>query len=185
MNPNDLNQNGHFLAPGGQLYLVRPLKEADLPALEWDGEYLHFRLLYRGHYQNSLWGNTRIWVAEAEDGEIVGQIFLMLLSRDDENADGVSRALIFSFRVKEKVRNQGLGGFLLDYVEAYALKQGFTHLRLNVERENNAARRFYERHGFYVYGVDPGEWEFRDHEGNWQQRVEPAWKMIKTLQSPR
>ncbi len=175
------SKKGRYDAPNGACFFIRPMIEADLPALEWDGEYLHFRLMYRGHYQHSLWGNTRLWVAEAEDGEIVGQIFLMLLSRNDENADGVSRALIYSFRVKEKVRDIGLGGFMLGYVEAYALEQGLTHLRLNVEKTNEAARRFYERHGFYVYGSDPGEWEFRDHEGNWQQRVEPAWKMIKAI----
>lgn len=174
-------ESGRYCAPNGASFLIRPLVEADLPALEWEGEYLHFRLLYRGHYQNSLWGNTRIWVAQAEDGEIVGQIFLMLLSRNDENADGFSRALVFSFRVKEKVRNIGLGSFMMDYVEAYALDQGFTHLRLNVERSNEMARRFYERHGFFVYGTDPGVWDFRDHHGVWHQRVEPAWKMIKTL----
>ena len=171
-----------FLAVGGQKFTIRPLVEEDLPALEWDGEYLHFRLLYRGHYQNSKWGNTRIWVAEAEDGEIVGQVFLMLLSRNEETADGVSRAYIFSFRVKEKVRNIGLGSFMMDFVEDWARERGFTHLRLNVERVNLAARRFYERHGFVVYGSDPGVWEFRDHKGVWQKRIEPAWKMIKTIQ---
>lgn len=173
-------QNTYF-AVEEQKFTIRPLVEEDLPALEWDGEYLHFRLLYRGHYQNSLWGNTRIWVAEAEDGEIVGQVFLMLLSRNDETADGVSRGYIFSFRVKQKARNIGLGGFMLDFVEDWAREYGFTHLRLNVERANLDARRFYERHGFVVYGTDPGVWEFRDHEGNWQQRIEPAWKMIKKI----
>ncbi len=165
----------------GQVFTIRPLQEEDLPALEWDGEYLHFRLLYRSHYKNSLWGYTRIWVAEAEDGEIVGQVFLMLLSRNEETADGVSRAYIFSFRVKEKVRNIGLGGFMMNFVEDWARERGFTHLRLNVERINLDARRFYERHGFVVYGSDPGEWEFMDHNGVWQERVEPAWKMIKAI----
>ena len=176
-----MNTNGCYKAPNGQCFKIRTLLENDLPALEWDGEYLHFRLLYRGHYQNSVWGNTRIWVAEADDGEIVGQVFLNLLSRNNETADGVRRAYIFSFRVKEKVRNMGLGGFMMDFVEDWAREQGFTHLRLNVERINIDARRFYERHGFVVFGSDPGEWSFMDHNGIWQERVEPAWKMIKTI----
>jgi GNAT superfamily N-acetyltransferase len=173
--------NDKFIAQNNQLFTIRPLVEEDLPALEWDGEYLHFRLLYRGHYQNSLWGNTRIWVAEAEDGEIVGQVFLMLLSRNEETADGVNRAYVFSFRVKEKVRNIGLGGFMMDFVENWAREHGFSHLRLNVERVNKDARRFYERHGFEVFGSDPGVWDFRDHKGVWHQRIEPAWKMIKPI----
>ncbi len=64
--------------------------------------------------------------------------------------------------MKEKVRNIGLGGFMMNFVEDWARERGFTHLRLNVERINLDARRFYERHGFVVYGSDLGEWEFMD-----------------------
>ena len=110
----------------------------------------------------------------------MGQVFLMLLSRNEETVDGVSGRISF-VRVKEKVRNIGLGGFMMNFVEDWARERGFTHLRLNVERVNLDARRFYERHGFVVYGSDPGEWEFMDHNGVWQERVEPAWKMIKAI----
>ena len=41
----------------GQVFTIRPLQEEDLPALEWDGEYLHFRLLYRSHYK-TVFGAT-------------------------------------------------------------------------------------------------------------------------------
>jgi len=42
---------------------IRPLAEADLPALEWDGEFTHFRRVYARAYERSRRGHALLWVA--------------------------------------------------------------------------------------------------------------------------
>lgn len=170
-----------YIMPSGEQIHIRPLEKADLPGLEWDGEYAHFRKLYQQHYENSLSGNTLIWIAENANAEIVGQVFLLLLSRQGEFADGVFQAYLFSFRLKPAYRDQGLGGFMLEMMEGFLRERGFRFLRLNVARANSLARRMYERHGYRIIGPDPGTWRYPDQYGQWQTCHEPAWKMIKKL----
>jgi ribosomal protein S18 acetylase RimI-like enzyme len=170
-----------YLMPSCEQVHIRPLEKTDLVALEWDGEYTHFRKLYQQHYESSLGGNTRIWVAVKADAEIIGQVFLLLLSRQQELADGVFQAYLFSFRIKPAYRDQGLGGFMLEMMESYLRERGFRFLRLNVARANPLARRMYEKHGYRIIGPDPGIWRYQDQNGEWQTCHEPAWKMIKKL----
>ncbi len=170
-----------YLMPSGERILIRPLQKTDLPGLEWDGEYAHFRNLYWQHYESSLSGNTLIWVAENASHEIIGQVFLLLLSRQKELADGTFQAYLFSFRIKPAYRDQGLGGFMLEMMEENLRLRGFRFLRLNVARANPLARKMYEKHGYRMIGPDPGIWRYQDQNGQWQTAREPAWKMIKTL----
>ncbi len=170
-----------YQMPDGDLVRVRPAQEADLPGMEWEGEFAHFRRLYKQHFQNSRSGNTLIWVAENDDGEIVGQFFLALLSSQSELADGIHRAYLFSFRLKPDYRNHGLGGHILDFVENYLLNRGFDTLRINVARDNELARRMYEKHGYNVVGPEEGRWRYQDQFGQWQSVHEPAWRMMKKL----
>ena len=170
-----------YLMPDGDMVRIRPAQEADLPGMEWEGEFSHFRRLYKQHYQNSRSGNTLIWVAENEDGEIVGQVFLSLLSSQSELADGIHRAYLFSFRLKPDYRNHGLGSHILDFVEDYLIHRGFDTLRINVARDNDPARRMYEKHGYRVVGPEEGRWRYQDQFGQWQSVHEPAWRMLKKL----
>jgi len=54
---------------------IRTGCEADLPALEWEGQYLHFRQVYRRAMEEALRGLRVVLVAEVE-GEVVGQLFI-------------------------------------------------------------------------------------------------------------
>jgi len=180
MKPTTTRDADYFM-PSGERILIRPIEKADLPGLEWDGEYAHFRNLYQQHYESSLGGNILIWVAVNTDGEIIGQVFLLLLSKQRELADGVFQAYLFSFRIKPAYRDQGLGGFMLDMIEDFLRERGFRFLRLNVARANPLARHMYEKHGYRMIGPDPGVWRYQDQNGEWQTCREPAWKMIKKL----
>lgn len=170
-----------YLMPSGEWIHIRPLGKKDLPGLEWDGEFAHFRKLYQQHYESSLSGNTLIWIAENAKTEVIGQVFVLLVSRQRELADGVFQAYLFSFRIKPDYRNQGLGGFVLEMIEGILRERGFRFLRLNVARANPLARRMYEKHGYRMIGPDPGVWRYQDQYGKWQNCREPAWKMIKKL----
>jgi GNAT superfamily N-acetyltransferase len=50
--------------------------------------------------------------------------------------------------VVERHRGLGLGGRLLDAAEAHFRTHGCTHVALQIGRDNEAARAFYQRRGF-------------------------------------
>ena len=160
---------------------IRPVRESDLRDLEWDGVYQKYRRMYAGLYRDSQQGKILMWLVEIPLQEIIGQVFVMLNSGERDPADGCTRAYIFAFRVKPHWRNRGVGSLLMAYVERDLLEKGFSHVTLNVAKENPAARRLYERLGYKVIGSRPGVWSFRDDTGAVQRVNEPAWRMMKRL----
>jgi ribosomal protein S18 acetylase RimI-like enzyme len=160
---------------------VRQANQADLPSLEWDGEYTHFRRLYADAYTMVVQGNAIIWIAEQNGSGLIGQLFVSLLGNRLELADGVTRAYIYGFRIRPQFRNQGIGTMIMHTIEADLKRRGFRQITLNVGQENHAARRFYDRLGYLVVGPDPGRWSYIDDKGKRRDVLEPAWRMIKDL----
>jgi ribosomal protein S18 acetylase RimI-like enzyme len=160
---------------------VRQVTQDDLPALEWDGEYRHFRRLYLDIYQSACQGKAVLWVAELSSQGIIGQVFVQLASARKELADGCSRAYIYGFRVRLEHRGQGVGGLMLDTVEQDLDHRAYRYVTLNVGRDNPGAKRFYERHGYQVVAAEPGRWSYLDDLGNRHEVHEPAWRMEKPL----
>jgi ribosomal protein S18 acetylase RimI-like enzyme len=160
---------------------VRHLRQEDLPGLEWDGEYAHFRRLFADAWQRMEHGLAVHWVAELPGSGIIGQVFIQLTCDRPELADGVHRAYLFSFRIRPAYRNQGLGTLILNIIEDDLRKRKFQAVTLNVAKENKAAQRLYQKHGYLITAHEPGVWSFPDQDGIWHQMVEPAWRMEKKL----
>lgn len=57
-------------------------------------------------------------------------------------------AYITLIAVRKESQKAGVGSSLMYWCEKTAIKKGMKTLRLEVEKDNVAARRFYERHGF-------------------------------------
>ena len=160
---------------------IRPIKKTDLPGLEWDGEYVHFRRVYSDAYQRVLGGLSLIWILELRGVGIIGQIFIQLNCDRPELADGKEKAYMYAFRIKEAYRDQGLGTLMLETIQEDLIKRGYKSLTLNVAKENNRAQLLYERLGFIITSDEPGIWSYPDEKGIWQQVHEPAWRMEKPL----
>lgn len=160
---------------------IREMSQDDLPALEWDGEYTHFRVVYQGVYKRMQKGTAMAWVAETPTSGIVGQVFLQLDCDRPELADGWNRAYLFSFRMKPDFRNLGLGTKMMVVLEDYLLERKYSRLTLNVARDNLDAIRLYQRCGFQIVAEEPGIWSFVDHKGDWHTVEEPSWRMEKKL----
>ena len=160
---------------------VRQVVQQDLLALEWDGEYRHFRRLYRDIYHSACQGKAILWVADQEAAGVIGQVFVQLDSARKELADGMARAYIYGFRVRPVYRNLGVGGQMLQTVEYNLERRSFELATLNVGRENPDARRFYERYGYRVVAEEPGRWSYIDDQGKRREVHEPAWRMEKRL----
>lgn len=161
--------------------IIRKAEQGDLPALEWNGEYRHFRTLYSDIYQHSQRGNALMWVLELPGSGVIGQLFIQLVSARKELADGFSRAYLYAFRIQPQYRSMGLGSQLITYVEADLFRRRFRWVTLNVAKNNDRARRFYERHGYHIVADEPGRWSYTDELGNRRDVVEPAWRMEKDL----
>ena len=161
---------------------IRLAEKADLTALEWNGEYTHFRRLYAETYMMVEQGAALMWIAEMNGSGLIGQCFVSLRRNRPELADGTVRAYIYGFRVKPAYRNQGIGTHIMKAIEKDLHHRKFQQVTLNVGQNNHAARRFYERLGYSVVGSDPGYWSYIDDKGRRVDMHEPAWRMIKTLE---
>jgi ribosomal protein S18 acetylase RimI-like enzyme len=160
---------------------IRQAYKNDLVGLEWNGEYTHFRRLYADTFMMVEQGNALIWIAEANGSGLIGQCFVSLKGNRPELADGTMRAYIYGFRIQPQYRNQGIGTRIMHTVEDDLRKRGFQQITLNVGQDNFDARRFYDRLGYIVVGVDPGRWSYIDDKGKRRDVLEPAWRMIKDL----
>lgn len=164
---------------------IRMATEQDLPAMEWEGEYRHFRRLYREIFQNVQNGKALMWLAELPGTGLVGQVFVQLHSGRPELADGNFRAYIYGFRVKSDYRRMGLGSFMLNVIERDLTRRGIHRVTLNVSKDNPDARRLYERHEYRIVAEEPGRWFYYDDLGRRQDVQEPAWRMEKRLRIGR
>lgn len=161
--------------------IIRRVRFEDLSALEWDGEYSHFRVVYQNTFERATQGQAVLWVAECEGKGIIGQVFVQLECDRPELANGTTHAYMFSFRIKPEYRDQGLGSRILEIIETDLRKRGFRFLTLNVAKENTPAIRLYEKRGYHIVAHEEGNWSYPDADGHWHQVKEPAWRMEKDL----
>ncbi len=164
-----------------QRILIRHLRQDDLPDLEWDGEYTHFRTIYADAYQRTETGNLIAWVIELPGEGVIGQAFVQLICERLELANGLDRAYIYGIRVKPHYRSLGIGSLLLNKIEADLHQRGKLVVTLNVAKDNPRAQVLYERLGYQVVAHEPGIWSYPDDKGIWHQVIQPAWRMEKVL----
>jgi ribosomal protein S18 acetylase RimI-like enzyme len=160
---------------------IRIVTASDLPGLEWDGEFQHFRRVYADAYQRARLGLSVLWAADLKGTGIIGQAFIQLASDRHDLADGKQRAYLYSFRIRSQYRNYGLGSHMLDVLHRDLQLRGFKIVTLNVAKDNPDAIRLYIRHGYKIVAHEPGVWSYQDHNSKWQTIEEPAWRMEKII----
>lgn len=159
---------------------IRPAIKSDIPKLEWHGQYSHFRRMFRRAYYEQMRGRRLILVADKDDFP-VGHIFVQFVSSNTQIADGAQRAYLYSFRVMEQFRCQGIGTRLLQEAQKLLHNRGYRTAIIAVAKHNQDARRLYERLGYYIFAQDPGRWQYTDHCGVVQHVSEPCWLLKKSL----
>jgi len=158
--------------------VIRAARADDLEAMEWEGEYRRYRVVYQRAYAESLRGRRVLLVAELQ-GLIIGQIFVQV---DSTLAAGSGRAAyLYALRVRPEYRSRGIGTELVREAEALLRQRGFGRALISVAKDNDAARRLYERLGFEVFGEDAGNWTYIDDQGQVQEAHEPAFLLEKLL----
>jgi ribosomal protein S18 acetylase RimI-like enzyme len=95
----------------------------------------------------------------------VAIVFAPLLRALDSLADG--DYYLQAVAVEPRVRGEGLGTLLMDFIEARAVEAGSGRLALDVSAKNEGARRLYERRGMVV-------------ESQWPKRLRiPGLKLLR------
>lgn len=159
---------------------IREAKEYDLTALEWEGEYRRFRLIYQRAMLESRKGRQILLVAEV-DNQIVGQILIQLNSVQADPKPQPYTAYLYSFRVRPGLRNKGIGSALIEKAEEKLGELTYRRALIAAAKANPGARRLYERHGYEVIMEDTGEWSFVDDLDQVHQITEPSYIMEKWL----
>jgi ribosomal protein S18 acetylase RimI-like enzyme len=162
------------------LVLIREARESDLPGLEWEGAFSHFRGLYQRAFLETQSGRRIMLVAEA-DSQVVGQLFIQLDSFPKPGGDGRATAYLYSFRVRPEYRKQGIGTQLIQAAETRLQTRGYRRAVISVAVTNLTARKLYEHLGYRVYAQDPGQWSYIDDQGQLQRVDEPALVLEKEL----
>lgn len=161
--------------------IIRLLREEDLPALEWDGEYRRYRRIYREVFRNSQKGISFPLVAETPKDGIIGQVFLTQKEPNPNFTANSRYYFLSSFRIKPQFRGMGLGSRLLRTCEDQAKLHHLRDIYLNCAVANHRARWFYLDHGFHVIRIDNSDWTFVDDEGFIRTEPQHAYLMKKTL----
>lgn len=154
----------------------------DLPRLEWYGQYKHYRNVFRRTFREQQLGRRLMLLADCS-GFPIGQIFIQFTSNNSQIADGRQRGYLYSLRVMEMFRQQGIGTRLIQEAEAVLIERGFHQVTIAVSLTNDRARRLYERLGYRVSWQDSGNWSYIDHLGRKQQVHDPCWLLEKSLKS--
>lgn len=165
--------------PLEQQVIIRQAVKRDLPALEWEGEFSHFRHIFGEAYRLQKLGDVIMWVVDLPEYGLIGQLFIQLYGPNQIQTSKTRYAYIYGFRIRPDYRGLGIGSRLLKSVESDLNRRGFKHISLNVARDNDAARRMYEREGYHVVAPEPGIWSYLDDRGRRKFVNEPAWRMEK------
>jgi ribosomal protein S18 acetylase RimI-like enzyme len=160
---------------------IRLAQELDLNDMEWDGEYIYYRRLFKQIFEGMNTGESHIWVAILDRVGLVGQMFVQFSSNRYELADGRERGYIYGFRVKPAFRRRGLGSKMLEYAEDDLRMRNYQWATLNVSKQNLEGQKFYQRHGFQIVANESGNWSYFDHEGVLRKVHDPAFRMEKRI----
>jgi ribosomal protein S18 acetylase RimI-like enzyme len=160
--------------------LIRAASTADLPAMEWDGEYRRYRRVYEQAMEEARLGRRLILLAEVE-GRVVGQIIVQLGTGHPALDDGAATGYMHALRVRPELRGQGVGTSLIEEAEAQLRLRGFRKAAIAAAKDNPRARQLYEKLGYSIVADDPGEWTYIDDQGRTQSISEPADILLKVL----
>lgn len=121
---------------------LRPMTEADLPAVIAIENAIYAFPWTLGNFRDSLAAHYACWVYLC-DGELIG--YAVLMQAADE-------AHLLNLSIAGACQRQGHGKCLLQLVCAAARKRGARLIFLEVRPSNAAALRLYEHHGFQLIG---------------------------------
>jgi GNAT superfamily N-acetyltransferase len=105
----------------------------------------------RAHYERVLADPDTLLLLAERDGRPVGCALVVLQGTEASLEVGERVAELDTLSVLPEERGRGLGGLLMDAVEAELRRRGIEQLSLAVMAGNEPAERFYQRRGLVPY----------------------------------
>lgn len=142
---------------------IRLARHEDADALV--EQWLDLAASQRAHDSHVLAEENRSVARESVLRHVVGDELLVAVERDEllgfvmfavqtsDFAQDTTRGLVRNIYVAPDHRSQGIGTALLEAAEAELTDRGVEHLVLEAMADNEAARRFYRRHGYAPHRV--------------------------------
>lgn len=159
---------------------IRVARASDVHKLEWDGQFTHFRNLFRRAFSEQRRGNRLMLIMDFNNYPIA-RLFIQFINPDNDESDGIKRGYIYSFTVMHPFRGLGIGTHMLKIAEAILIKRQYPIATISVAKTNHRAFKLYKGRGYQIYGEDEGIWEYRDHEDVVHKIDEPSWSLKKNL----
>ena len=160
--------------------LIRQVKKHDLPNLEWNGQFTHYRNLFRRNFREQEEGKRILLIADS-NGIPIARLFILFKSQDTDIADGKVRGYLYSFYVMEAFRKHGIGTRLIQAAENILRERNFKIATIAVSKTNIDALRLYQHLGYEEFGESSGKWQYRDHRGRLKKVNDPCWLLEKNL----
>ena len=113
--------------------------------------FLNLKVENEGIKYKSAIENNKIELYVYEEDEIVKGFITIGKCRDEDKKDSFE---LWGIYVEPLMMNIGIGTKLLEYCEKIAVEQKYNENMLWVFEENKIARRFYEKHGYFLDGKE-------------------------------
>ena len=123
---------------------IRNMETEDIPKVLALQDSLAFQEWNASVFQSEIKAPYSYAIVYEEGSEIVGYAVFHLMGEDSE---------LLSIAVSEKVQQKGIGGKLLESGLSRLDLDKQDRCFLEVREKNIKARRFYEKHGFALFGI--------------------------------
>jgi ribosomal protein S18 acetylase RimI-like enzyme len=155
--------------------VIRPCRAEDLPTLEWFGLFEPHRQIIRETFDRHRRGEVVMLVADV-NGVPSGQAWI------DARREGAGPAgVLWAVRVFPCLQNCGIGSRLIAAAEHVLRAHDCHFVEVQVEKDNPAARRLYERLGYQVFGERREDYHFTTPDGSRATLPLDQWVLQKAL----
>lgn len=154
---------------------IRPARVDDVVAISGPAAAADPASPVRQAFDRMEAGEVVVMVAEA-NGRVAGRIFV-----DVDRSGRRGAGYLWSLAVDPLLQRAGIGTRLIEHGERLLRQRGLPVARIAVGKDNDEARRLYERLGYVVTSDTRDEWwEYRD-DGTRVRVHEECWMLEKRL----
>ncbi|KFZ26823.1 MAG: Acetyltransferase (GNAT) family protein [Candidatus Izimaplasma bacterium HR2] len=95
--------------------------------------------------------NVEFWTIELSN-KLIGELYIFWDSEDKDEANGINRAYLCAFRIKEEYQGQGYGKLLMNAVLKRIKSKGYTEVTIGIDNDNFLKlEEMYNKIGFIVH----------------------------------
>lgn len=156
---------------------VRLCRKDDLPAIEWDGRFTPHRRIIEETFGSQGRGENIMLVAQDAAGFPVGQVWVNVAERREKQV-----GTLWALRVHPDRQGRGIGTRLVNAAEDVLRRLGCAWAELDVEKDNDAAMRLYQRLGYRIAAANESTTHYTTPDGAPAAMHFDTWLLKKPLE---